>query len=68
MRVNGTLFLPSLFLVILTFILISNVSASTISRTYTVTGGNITCDTFSEDSIKDEVNAGNPIFVVYKGE
>lgn len=58
-----------LFLVVLTFILVSNVSASTINRTYTVVGGNITCDKVSVNTMKAEVvTAGNPIFVVYKGE
>jgi len=58
-----------LFLVVLTFILVSNVSASTINRTYTETGGNVTCDKVSVNTMKAEVvTAGNPIFVVYKGE
>lgn len=58
-----------LFLVVLTFILVSNVSASTTNRTYTVVDGEITCDNVSVNTMKAEVvTAGNPIFVVYKGE
>jgi hypothetical protein len=60
-----------LFLVALLLILISTVSASTINRTYTEAGGVITCDNESlgsKEYIKDEIEAGNPIIVVYKGE
>ncbi|MDI6885685.1 MAG: hypothetical protein QMD22_04930 [archaeon] len=61
----------ALFLVALLLILVSTVSASTTDRTYTKTGGVITCDSESPGTnkfIKDEIEAGNPIFVVYKGE
>jgi hypothetical protein len=68
MKASGILFLLFLFLVTLMAVQISNVSASAIGRTYTAMGGDITCDTVSEASIKSEVVAGNPIFVVYKGE
>ncbi|MBN1761537.1 MAG: hypothetical protein JW878_00460 [Methanomicrobia archaeon] len=68
MRANRTLFLITFLCVIPILFLISTASASSLSRTYTKVGGDITCDTASEISIKDEVNAGNPIFVVYKGE
>ncbi len=66
MRANG--FFLFLFLVALMFILVSNVSASATNRTYTVVGGNVTCDNVSKEWLKKEVEAGNPIFVVYKGE
>jgi hypothetical protein len=68
MKINSTLLLRSLFLAILILFLVSTASASSVSRTYTNAGGVITCDTASETSIKGEVTAGNPIFVVYKGE
>ena len=68
MRANRTLFPTTFFCAIMIVILVSTVSASSVSRTYIKVGGDITCDTVSETSIKDEVNAGNPIFVVYKGE
>jgi hypothetical protein len=58
----------ALLLVALPLILISTVSASTINRTYTEAGGEITCDNVSKDWIKSEIEAGNPVFVVYKGE
>jgi hypothetical protein len=61
-------FFLALFLVALLLILVSTVSASTINRTYTKTGGEVTCDNVSKNWMKDEVTAGNPIFVVYKGE
>jgi hypothetical protein len=68
MKIHSTLLLHSLFLAILILFLVSTASASSVSRTYTNAGGVITCDTASETSIKGEVTAGNPIFVVYKGE
>ena len=57
-----------LFLVALLLILISTVSASTINRTYTEAGGEVMCDNIFKDWIKSEIEAGNPVFVVYKGE
>ncbi|MDI6811016.1 MAG: hypothetical protein QMD80_04985 [archaeon] len=61
----------ALFLVALLLILVSIASASTTDRTYTKTGGVITCDSESLGTnkfIKDEIVAGKPIIVVYKGE
>ena len=61
----------ALFFVAVVVILISTVSASTINRTYTKTGGVITCDNKTlgyNKYIKDEIEAGKPIIVVYKGE
>ena len=61
----------ALLLVAVIVILISTVSASTINRTYTKTGGVITCDNKTlgyNKYIKDEIEAGKPIIVIYKGE
>jgi hypothetical protein len=60
-----------LFLLAVMVILVSDTSASTINRTYTVEGGVITCDNETlgnKEYIKDEIEAGKPVIVVYKGE